>query len=163
MINQSCLEIQFKNQSLEIWIFEVLGKLGPGQLGPGPNCPPLKNGQLGPGQLGPRQLGPDSWAPDSCMFFEADNWASDKTRFYFPWTQKLPRVFGTNIRIKSRMLNCTHILENVPSPCWAQRQQPNLIIPPNLRHKNQDRIKNVELYTHFWNYTLPPWNNNPTW
>ena len=41
-------------------------------------------GQLGPGQLGPRQLGPDSWAPDSCMFFEADNWASDKTRFYFP-------------------------------------------------------------------------------
>ena len=72
------------------------GQLGPGQLSPGPNCPgpncpPLKNGQLGPGQLGPRQV-------------------------YYPWTQKLPQVFGTNIRIKSRMLNCTNILDNVPSP-----------------------------------------------
>ena len=45
------------------------------------------------------------------------------------------------------MLNCTNILDNVPSP--PQIQQLNLIIPPNVRQKNQDRIKNVELYTHF--------------
>ena len=96
------------------------GQLGPGQLGPGPNCPgpncpPLKNGQLGPGQLGPgpncpgpncppqknRQLGPGQLGP---------------RHVYYPWTQKLPQVFGTNIRIKSRMLICTNILDNGPSP-----------------------------------------------
>ena len=34
-------------------------------------------------------------------------------------------------------------------PDRAQIQQLNLIIPPIVRQKNQDRIKNVELYTHF--------------
>ena len=82
----------------------------PGQLGPGPICPQktdswaldswapgqLGPSQLGPGQMGPHQLAPDSWAPDC--------WA------LYSW------VFHTKIRIGSRMLNCTHILEIVPSP-----------------------------------------------
>ena len=38
----------------------------------------------------------------------------------------------------------------------VQRQQSNLITPPNVWHKNQDRIKNVKLYTHFRNCALPP-------
>ena len=51
------------------------------------------------------------------------------------------------------MLNCTHILEFVqsPPPLRAQRQQSNLITPPTVWHKNQDKIKNVELFTHFSN------------
>ena len=35
-------------------------------------------------------------------------------------------------------------------------QQSNLIISPNIWHKNQDRIKNVELYTDLRNCALPP-------
>merc|ERR1712020_781762 len=74
-------------------------------------------------------------------------------------------------QIISRMLNCTNILDNVPSssgPDRAQRQQSNLIIPPNVWQTNQDRIKNVELYTHFRNCVLPsqgptgPKDNNQT-
>ena len=40
-------------------------------------------------------------------------------------------------------------------PLRAQRQKSNLITPPNVWHKNQDKIKNVELYTHFRNCAPP--------
>ena len=62
-------------------------------------------------------------------------------------------------QIISRMLNCTNILDNVPSssgPDRAQRQQSNLIIPPNVWQTNQDRMKNVELNMHFRICALPP-------
>ena len=51
------------------------------------------------------------------------------------------------------MLNCSHILAIVR---LAQRQQSNLKTPPNVWHKNQDRIKNVELYTLFEIVPSPP-------
>ena len=78
---------------------------------PGPDCPGanLPGGQLSTSKkrtAGPRTVGPR----------RADNWVPGKTRVYFSGTPKLPQVFGTNIRIKSRMLNCTHISLNVPSP-----------------------------------------------
>ena len=47
-------------------------------------------------------------------------------------------------------------------PDRAQRQQSNLITPPNGWHKNQDRFKNVELYTPFRMCALPPSDNNQT-
>ena len=91
-------------------------------------------------------------------------------------------MFGTKIRIESRMLNCTHIFEidkNLLSrnpkmeqyllwifmfgtkiknvelytsfricafPLRAQRQQSNLITPPNVWQKNQNRIKKIRKY-----------------
>ena len=59
------------------------------------------------------------------------------------------------------MLNCTHIFEILPSPPSgpdrAQIQQLNLKTPPNVWQKNQDRIKDVELYTHFLNCTPLPY------
>ena len=87
-------------QKTDSWALDswAPGQLGPSQLGPG---------QMGPTQLGPRQLAPDSWAPDC---WALDNW-----------------VFHTKIRIGSRMLNCTHILEIVPSPLRA-RQGPKTTI-----------------------------------
>ena len=69
------------------------------------------------------------------------------------------------------MLNCTHILEFVqspPPPLRTQEQQSYSITPPTVWHKNQDKIKNVELYIHFRNCALPsqgptwPKDNNPT-
>ena len=97
------------------------GQLGPSQLGPGQLGPSqLGPGQMGPRQMSPRQLAPDSWAPDC---WALDNW-----------------VFHTKIRIGSRMLNCTHILEIVPSPLRA-RQGPKTTIkvdnsPKCLAHKS---------------------------
>ena len=70
-------------------------------------------------------------------------------------------MFGTQIRIGSRMLNCKKNFRKCalpPSgPDRAQIQQLNLTIPSNVQQKIQDRIKNVELYTHFLFCTLLPY------
>ena len=56
------------------------------------------------------------------------------------------------------MLKCTDILEFVqfPPPLRTQEQQSYSITPPTVWHKNQDKIKNIELFTHFSNCAFGP-------
>ena len=56
------------------------------------------------------------------------------------------------------MLKCTDILEFVqfPPPLRTQEQQSNSITPPTVWHKNQDKIKNIGVFTHFSNCAFGP-------
>ena len=109
--------------------------------------------QIGPRIIGPRTAGPQKVGPGA-----PDSWAPE-------------RCWSPTVRIESRMFNCKHILEIVPSPLRARQGSKTTIKldnSPKCLHKNQDRIKNVELYTHFRNCTLPsqgktgPKDNNQT-
>ena len=50
-------------------------------------------------------------------------------------------MFGTNIRIKSGMLNCTYILEIVPSLPQGSQTTIQLEHSPKFLAQNKDRIK----------------------
>ena len=67
----------------------------------------------------PVNWAPDSWAPDSRA---PDSWAPDRSTIHEP--KNSPKCLA---QIISRMLNCTNILDNVPSSLRA-RQGPKTTI-----------------------------------
>ena len=77
-------------------------------------------------------------------------------------------LIAPKIKIESQMLDCTHILEIVPSPTQGltgQQTTVQLDNPPNVWHGYQDEIINVGLYTHSRNCSFPHsehTDNSPT-
>ena len=68
-------------------------------------------------------------------------------------------LIAPKIKIESQMLDCTHILEIVPSPTQGltgQQTTVQLDNPPNVWHGYQDEVINVGLYTHSRNCSFPP-------
>ena len=99
----------------------------------------LKKQTAGPGQLGPSQLGPGLFGPRQLGAGHLG-----------PWTigpqSAGPRTVGTQTAGPRTVGPWTGV--GAQLSVFQGRQL-------GFSHKNQDRIKNVELYTHFRN-ALPP-------
>ena len=65
-------------------------------------------------------------------------------------------MFGTKIRIKSGMLNCTYILKIVPSPPQGPQTTIQLEYSPKFLAQHQDRIKKMLKCTHILEFVHPP-------